>query len=276
MLDATPNTTPMQRSHGRAVVALRRHGDRVALDRLEQAGSAKAILPRSHTPSPEVVFLNTSGGLTSGDRLQFSVDLAAGVRASATTQTAERAYRANGLPAQVRVTASVGRGGRLDWLPQETILFEASALHRETVIDLEADAACLICETVILGRHAMGEHPVAARLTDRRVIRRDGRPVLIDSLRLDSEVLAAAARPAVLGGARAFCLIALVAPDAACALAPLRAVLDEPGVTAAASAFDHKCLLRLTARDGWPLRRQIIRALAVLRPGHPLPRVWQA
>jgi urease accessory protein len=46
-------------------------------------------------------------------------------------------------------------------------------------------------------------------------------------------------------------------------------------VTAAASAFDGKLVCRMLAADGWPLRRQIARALAVLRRNEPLPRVWQ-
>jgi urease accessory protein len=58
-------------------------------------------------------------------------------------------------------------------------------------------------------------------------------------------------------------------------LATLRAVLDEPGVDAAASAFDGKLVVRMLAADGWPLRRQIVRALSVMRAGRPLPRVWQ-
>jgi urease accessory protein len=32
--------------------------------------------------------------------------------------------------------------------------------------------------------------------------------------------------------------------------------------------------VRLMAADGWPLRRQLLRLLAVLRDG-PVPRVWQ-
>ena len=80
---------------------------------------------------------------------------------------------------------------------------------------------------------------------------------------------------AVLGGARCFASLVLVSPGAADALAPLRRVLDEPGVTAAASAFDGRLVLRVMAGDGWPLRRQIARALSVLRRGAVLPRVWQ-
>jgi hypothetical protein len=34
-------------------------------------------------------------------------------------------------------------------------------------------------------------------------------------------------------------------------------------------------MLRIMADEALPLRRQLIRALAVLRRGVPLPRVWQ-
>jgi urease accessory protein len=42
---------------------------------------------------------------------------------------------------EVRLT--VGPGGWLDWLPQETILFDRAALDRRTVIDLAAARAAL-------------------------------------------------------------------------------------------------------------------------------------
>ena len=80
---------------------------------------------------------------------------------------------------------------------------------------------------------------------------------------------------AVLGGARAFASLVMVAPGLEDAIGPLRRVLDEPGVVAAASAYDGRLTLRAMAQDGWPLRRQIVRALSVLRRGAVLPRVWQ-
>jgi urease accessory protein len=272
MLDHTPQTAQMQRARGRAAVALSAAG-RVL--RLHQSGSAKAFLPRVHGAAPEVVFLNTAGGLTGGDRLDYALTLAPGLRATATTQTAERAYDSgNGLPARIEVTLKVPEGAFLDWLPQETILFENAALERDVTVDLAADAGCLFLESVVLGRRAMGENLQRLRFADRRTIRRAGRPLWTEPLMLDGARLARAEGAAMLGGARAFATLALVAPDAADRLDALRAVLDEPGVEAAASAFEGKCICRLLAADGWPLRRQVIRALAVLRPG-PLPRVWQ-
>jgi urease accessory protein len=262
----------MQRSHGEASVSLTRSGDRVRLTGLRQQGSAKAILPHVGTV-PEVVFLNTSGGLTGGDRLAFAVTLGDGCRAIATTQTAERAYRATVGSARVSVDLTVGAGGWIDWLPQETIVFDHSALDRRTRIDLGPGAGCLALEAVVLGRAAMGETVATLAFSDRREIWRGGVPVAVEPLLLETGTLVAGA--AVLGGARAFASLVMVAPGAADALAPLRAVLDEPGVQAAASAFDGKLTLRMLAADGWPMRLQIARALAVLRRGAPLPRVWQ-
>ncbi|WP_313353164.1 urease accessory protein UreD, partial [Paracoccus sp. (in: a-proteobacteria)] len=103
MLD-TSTDTRMQRSRGAAMVRL---GPRGLVD-LAQSGSAKAMLPRMTAGRPEIVFLNTAGGLASGDRLDYRIELTAGAQALATTQTAERAYRAEGGPARVALHLQVG------------------------------------------------------------------------------------------------------------------------------------------------------------------------
>jgi urease accessory protein len=273
MFDQSAQAT-MQRSHGKAMVSFALRGDQIRLRDLAQSGSAKAMLPRVWGAVPEVVFLNTSGGLTGGDHLSYQMDIGAGARITATTQTAERAYASTGLPAEVVVRATVGQGGRLDWLPQETLIYEDSNLHRRSEIDLAEGASCLLAEVVILGRHAMGERPKRARLTDHRMIRRMGRPVWSESLQLNPQILSRATDPALLGDARAFAIIALVADGAQDHLARIRAVLDEPACRAAASGWDGRLLIRIMAADGWPLRRQIARVLTALRDA-PLPRVWQ-
>lgn len=274
MFDAQSDPVCMQRSKGIARVVLSGPGPQARLEVLGQQGSAKALLPRTGTDLPEIVFLNTSGGLTGGDELDYRLELGAGLRATATTQTAERAYRSAAGQARVRVCHRVGPGGHLDWLPQETILFEGAALHRDTVIELSGDAGCLMLEAVVLGRAAMGETVTRLDFRDRREIRRNGVPVLIEPFGLDRQGLARRGGAALLGGARAFATLALAATAAADALGPVRDALNEPGVEGAASAFDGKCVVRLLAADGWPLRRQILRVLAVLRR-RPAPRVWQ-
>lgn len=278
MLDSSPISTmppaaKMQRARGDARVGLVLDGTRMRLTDLRQAGSAKAMLP--HVGAlPEVVFLNTAGGLTGGDEMSYRLDLGAGGRALATTQTAERAYRASdgADPARLTVHHSVGAGAWLDWVPQETILYEASALHRETRIDLADGAGCMMLEAVILGRAAMGETLETLRFSDRREVRRNGRPVLIEPLELDTARLLRKT-PAMIP-ARAFATLAIIGDGAQEAIGPARAALTTEGVTAAASAFDGKCIIRMMAADGWPLRRQILALITALRRA-PVPRVWQ-
>ena len=241
---------------------------------LAQSGSAKAMLPRMTAGLPEIVFLNTSGGLASGDRLSFAVTLRDGSRALATTQTAERAYRAEGGAARAEVRLQVGENGWLDWLPQETILFDGARLVRDTQVDLAPGAGCLLLEMIVLGRLAMGERPARLHLRDRRVVRRAGRVIHHDAMALDDATLPRLGGPALLDGARAVATLAMVAPHAPDLLARARSALGEPGVTGAASAPPGRLVIRLLAQDDWPLRRQVNRLLAALRPD-PLPRIWQ-
>lgn len=270
MFDNPPPPPVMQRSQGRAHVVMAAGG----LVDLAQSGSAKAMLPRITAGAREIVFLNTSGGLASGDRLEFRVDLRAGARAVATTQTAERAYRAEGAPATAQVRLVVGDGGWLYWLPQETILYDGSALHRDTQVELAPGAGCLLLEMIVLGRLAMGETPTRITLHDRRVVRQAGRIIHHDALALNDAALARRHGAAMLGDARAMATLAIIAPHAPDLLAPARAALVEPGVTSAASAPPGRLVIRLMARDDWPLRRQINRLLTALQPD-PLPRIWQ-
>lgn len=261
-----------QRAFGNAEVRLVAAGPVTRLADLRQEGSARAMLPRSSPERPDVVFLNTSGGLTSGDRIGFSLDLAAGARVTATTQTAERAYLALEGPARLRVAMSAGAGADLVWLPQETILFEGSDLERETVVDLQDGAGCLLLEMVVLGRRAMGERPKVARLADRRRVTLRGRPFWVEQLRLEAGAVTDG--PAVLGGGSAFATLAFCGAGREAAVDGLRAVPVPEGVTAGVSGWNGRCLLRAVAAEPWPLKLYLGAAMARLT-GRPLPRVWQ-
>lgn len=271
---------PPQRAAGRARVALAAGPERRSrLCDLAQAGSAKAFLPRVHGPVPEVVFLNTAGGLTGGDRLSYALALGPGAAAVGTTQTAERGYAsAGGAPAVLDIALDLGAGARLDWLPQETILYQDAALARRTRADLGPGARLLMAEMTVLGRAAMGERLSRLDFSDRREVWRGGRPVLVDPFRLEDGVLdpEGAARPALLDGARAIAVVALVAEGAEDAAGPLRAALAGCGAAeVAVSGWDGRALVRIRAADGLPLKRAVAQALEILRGGAALPRVWQ-
>ncbi|MEM1273810.1 MAG: urease accessory protein UreD [Pseudomonadota bacterium] len=270
MLDARSDMPRLQRMQGRATVRLARG----RLIDLAQQGAAKAMLPRIHTPGvqpvPEVVFLNTAGGVTGGDHLETTLGIEDG-HLVGTTQTAERAYRARDGVANVSVHLQAGAGATLAWLPQETILYDGAALHRQTTAELSAGAELILADSFVLGRIAMGEQVRRLTLRDRRDILVDGRPVVIDPLMLHSADLT---RPgaAGLGEARALATVHLIAPTAGDRLDRLRAILPSDG-SAAASAWDGRLSMRVMHRDPAVLRATLARALIGLT-GRPLPRVW--
>ncbi|MEM8823413.1 MAG: urease accessory protein UreD [Pseudomonadota bacterium] len=254
----------MQRVRGEARVVLGCGG----LGDLRQQGSAKAMLPRVDGDVPEVVFLNTAGGVTGGDRLEYGLTLGPGAAAVGAMQTAERAYRASGGTGVVRTELRVGRGGRLDWLPQEVIVFDGASLRRETEVVLGADASFLGVESVVLGRVAHGETVRELAFEDIRTIRRDGRLIHQEHLILDGQTLL---EPQALGRNRAFSTLVWIDPRAGDALCRVRGALGKDGH---ASAWDGRLVARLAAQKSETLRRALIRAINAIR-GVPMPRVWQ-
>ena len=260
-----------QRVRGRASASVVGGG----LRDLHQSGSAKVLLPRVFGRAPEVVFLNTAGGVTGGDRLDYALSVAGGA-VTATTQTAERAYRAIGAPGVVETRLTVGPGACLHWVPQEVIVFEGAALERLLRVEMAADAELVLLETLVLGRAAMGERLRDIRLHDRREVWRGGRLEMLEAVRLGAGDLAdpGHAGPAGLNGAVAVATLSCMARDAADRLGPLRAVLNAAGVRAAASAWDGRLTARFMAAEAYPLRRAVVRAVEVLTRG-PVPRVWQ-
>lgn len=258
-----------QRAVGRGRLSVRARDGRTRLERLYQEGAAKLRLPRSRDARLEAVMINSAGGMTGGDRFDWTVEVGANAHAVLTTQACERVYRASADVARVAVSLAVGAGARLDWLPQETILFEGGAIARRIEAELAADAGLLLCEAVILGRHAMGEHVSRGLFHDRWRIRREGRLVFADDLRLAGDIAAQIRAAPLLAGAGAFATLLLVAPEAEARLDAVRTAIGSLG---GASALDGKLVVRLIAPDGLSLRRALIPALAAL--GATPPAVW--
>jgi urease accessory protein len=273
----TTRETPAQRAQGELILGFKRLGAVTKIDTLFQQGALKARLPRPQDPTLcEAVTLNISGGVAGGDALDTMVTLAPGAQLALASQAAERIYRTPGPAARIRTRLIVQEGARLDYLPQETILFDRFALDRELDIDLQGDAEFVGVETLLFGRQAMGEIVQSGSLRDRIRLRHDGRLVFQDATRLEGGIAAQLQRRTVADGARAVAGLIIAGPEAAHKLDSLRAVLNAaPGIVAGASAFDNMIFARLLAPDGASLRQCLISALEACRERRKLPRVWQ-
>ncbi|MEM8791470.1 MAG: urease accessory protein UreD [Pseudomonadota bacterium] len=270
---AASSPTPAQpRAEGLGRISTRLQDGQSRLEGLRQQGSAKILLPNTPGIGIEAVCLNTAGGITGGDRFAWTAEAGRASTLSLTTQTAERAYRAQpGQTGRIETTLTLAPGARIDWLPQETILFDGSSLSRRLEVDMAEDAHLLAVESVVLGRTAMGERLTDIRFSDQWRIRRAGRLIYADALRLDGPAAEITRAPALLDGHTAFASAVLIAPEAEALLTPL---LENLPATAGASLIrDGVLALRMVAPDSHSLRRHLIPALTLLR-GAPLPKVW--
>lgn len=270
------NSEPvLQRARGSARVSTKQLGEATRLDTLYQDGCCKIRLPRTHSTALEAVLINTAGGVTGGDVLNWGGAVAAGGHMVLTTQACERSYRSTGDTARVETKLAVGESAHLDWLPQETILFAGSKLERRLEIDLAAGATLTAIEAVLLGRDAMGEEARDAMLRDSWRIRRDGELIHAEATLLSAQD---AERDAIslLAGNRAFATIVHIAAsaDRAEALcAQVRALLPE-GAAIAASANGERLVVRAMAGTGLTLRKMIVPTLLHLSGAGTLPRLW--
>ncbi|MCL6707266.1 urease accessory protein UreD [Pseudomonas sp. R2.Fl] len=264
--------TSQQRAYGRGRLVAKAFGGRSRIAELYQEGAAKIRLPNTFSAEMEAVIINTAGGLTGGDRFDWQFSAGPGTFVTATTQACEKVYKASYGTAEISTRIEVAEGARMHWLPQESILFDNSSLTRSLEVDLAADAEFLAVEAILLGRKAMGEAMNNGLVRDRWRIRREGRLIHAEELRLDGAVSDLARRAPVLGGAVAFATVLYAGPMSEAYLATVRSALgNSPG---GVSEWNGKLVARLVAEDGFALRKTLIPVISVLRDGASVPKVW--
>ena len=155
---------------------------------LHKSGSLRVRFPSPEADGLSAVFVNTAGGVAGGDRFDIEIAAGEGSRLAVTTAAAEKIYRAEGPAAQLNIALKAAAGAHLAWLPQETILFDRARVLRRIDIDLAESASLLLCEIVVFGRAAMGERMQRGEFVDRWRLRRGGRLVFAETVRLDGDI----------------------------------------------------------------------------------------
>ena len=258
------------RAVGRIKLSVDTASGRTRRRRLHEDGSLRIRFPNAAADPLEAIVINTAGGMTGGDRFAIEVAVGAGGALVVGTAAAEKIYRSTGPDTTIAVNLSVTDGGRLAWLPQETILFDQARLSRSFDVDLRASASLTMAEAVVFGRSAMGEAVVQGRLFDRWRVRRDGRLIFADGIRLEGAIEAKLAEPAVAAGGVAIATV-LVTPAGDAAVAAVREYEEFSG-TVGISAWNGIAVVRLCADDAAGLRRDLVYVLAAI--GAPVPRLW--
>lgn len=271
----TPADRRLQRVSAHGLIAVKAEAGRSRLARLGQEGAAKIRLPRGGGDPMEAILINTAGGMTGGDRLRWEVEVGEAAALAVTTQACEKVYRSAGGSAAIDCRLSVARGAQLAWLPQETIVFDRSAMARRINVDLAENSRLLMLEATIFGRTAMDETVTMAGFRDRWRVRKEGRLVHAEDFSIGPDVAGALADPALGGGAAAFATVLMVADDAEDHLGAVRALIGErDGASAWRLRGTGKLLARLSGRDGYDLHARLAPLVAMLNGRAGLPKTW--
>jgi len=238
---------------------------------LHESGSLRVRFPSPEDEGLSGVFVNTAGGVAGGDRFDIEIAAAVGAKLTLTTAAAEKVYRAPGQAAELNIALRVAAGAHLGWLPQETILFDRARVRRRFDIDLDATASLLLCEIVVFGRTAMGERMEQGEFVDRWRLRRGGRLVFAETVRLDGNIGAKLARSGVAKGGAAIGT-ALIVPGDETLVERIREASESFSGEVGISAWNGFAMARFCAQDAARLRADMMAVLA--RTGAALPRLW--
>jgi urease accessory protein len=144
----------------------------------------KPLYPEGHEVCHAIV-VHPPGGVLGGDQLMIAASLQDCSKAFISTPGAAKWYRANGNISRQDVQLDVGANASLEWLPQETIFFNAAHVRLNHTVSLAQDASYIGCEILCFGRTASGESFDAGRIEQRNSILRDGRLIWFEQGSLD-------------------------------------------------------------------------------------------
>ncbi len=212
--------------------------------------------------APLAVLVNTAGGLTGGDHVCVTVRVEASAAATVTTQAAEKIYRSLGPDARVETQLAVAEDARLEWLPQESILFDGACLDRRLSATIARSGRLLACEMLVFGRAARGETMTGGQVRDSWRIEYGGRLAWIERLGL-SDGIAARLDGVGFGGARALATAVYAGPDASALMPVARDAAEAEG--GGATLVNGVLIARLLGVQPGGVRDGLARLLGAIR-----------
>jgi urease accessory protein len=239
---------------------------------LHESGSLRVRFPSPEAEGLSAMFVNTAGGIAGGDRFDIDIATGEGSRLAVTTAAAEKIYRSEGPAARLTIALKAAANSHLAWLPQETILFDRVRVLRRFDIDLAESASLLLCEIVVFGRAAMGERVLQGEFVDRWRLRRAGKLVFAENIRLDGDIGEKLGSPAIAKGGVAIGT-ALIVPGDEALVERIREVSDSFRGEVGISAWNGFAMARFCAQDAARLRSDMMAVLG-RASGAALPRLW--
>ena len=245
----------------------------------------KPLYPEGDTICHAVI-VHPPGGIVAGDSLAVKVRVDGGAHALATTPGAQKWYRSTGAPASAITHLHVADEASLEWMPQETMVFDGARATQALEISLAPSARFFGWEMLCLGRTTRGECFTTGEFRQSiRLVRADGRaPLWRESMLLtgDDPLMSS---PLGFRGLPVAATAWIVVPDSesgavtSSTLATVRAALDEAPLAAASSPEAGLIVVKAMGDAPEAVRNLLIGVwkkirLQVFAREAILPRIW--
>jgi urease accessory protein len=266
---------------GKARIAFASSDNETRLTDLYQRDPMRVLFPETPKDDlPQAVVVTTSGGLVGGDRITLEAEAGFDARAFVTSQAAEKIYRSSGEDAQINVKLTAGPESWLEYLPQETILFDGARLRRKTTVAVKPGARALAGEMIVFGRIGSGETFAHGFVHDAWDVCVDDRLTWADALHLDSDIAGILDNETCFNGAVSLATAIYAGPDAEGHLDTARQKLMQTDKTlVGATLVNGVLVMRWLGQDAFELRTlfgefwQQFRHVVAGLP-EKLPRLW--
>ncbi|EEY78972.1 urease accessory protein UreD [Acinetobacter calcoaceticus RUH2202] len=164
--------------NSRTIMSHRKHHGPVRVQKMlwpERTGVCHAIIV--HPPA----------GIAGGDHLTFEIETKDQAHAVVTTPGAGKWYKTNGKQAFQHIHLYVKDQSILEWVPQETMLFDGALAHSETHIHLDNAASFIGWDMLVLGRQARAERFVQGSYYNQFKLWREHKLLVADTLYFEGE-----------------------------------------------------------------------------------------
>jgi urease accessory protein len=259
-----------ERRGARSVLASRIHDGPLVVQ--------KALYPEGDAVCHTIV-VHPPSGIAGGDELDIAVRARRGAHALLTTPGAGKWYRSAGPWARQHVAIGATGASIVEWLPQETIVYDGACADIRWEAHLASDARLIAWDIVCLGRTGSGEGFGKGRCHIETRLVRDGRLMWLERGRIEPGA-SLASSPAGLGGAPVLGTMIAAAPAiedawlAACReVAPRSgdcAVTRLPGLLVARYRGDSTEAARMYFAELWKRLRLPVAGREAIEP-----RIWR-
>lgn len=254
---------------GRTVLASRRHDGPLVVQ--------KALYPEGEAVCHNIV-VHPPAGIVGGDYLDIHARVGTHGHTLLTTPGAGQWYRSAGPWAHQQLTFTLDEAACLEWLPQETIVFDGAMANIETNVLLAKGARYLGWDVMCLGRAGSGERFQRGHIRNRVTILRDGKPLWIERGGIEAGGLLALAAAGLGGKTVCGTMLAVAENLESIDLGACRDLVAEAGETSI-TRLPGLMVVRYLGESSEAARRYFVAVWEHLRPvvaarAAVAPRIW--